>query len=185
LNDDKILDLFEARSETAISETLQKYGNYCLTIALNILQNKEDAEECVNDTFLRAWNSIPPERPTAFRAYLAKIVRNLSLDKLKQNTRKKRGGNTMTVMISELEECLASNTTVESEFDRGLMVQALNNFLEGLDSESRFVFMRRYWYSDSIATIAQGCRMSESKVKSMLFRTRNKLNAYLKKEELI
>ena len=91
----------------------------------------------------------------------------------------------MTVMISELEECLASNTTVETEFNRGLMVQALNNFLEDLDAENRFVFMRRYWYSDSITTIAEGYQMSESKVKSMLFRTRHKLKSYLKKEELI
>jgi len=185
MDDDAILDLFAARAETAICETSHKYNGYCLKIAMNILQSKEDAEECVNDTFLRAWNSIPPERPVVFRAYLAKIVRNLSLDKFKQSTRKKRGGDSVTIMLSELEECLVSNSGVESEFDRGLMVQALNNFLEELDAENRLVFMRRYWYSDSIATIAEGCRMSESKVKSMLFRTRRKLKLYLKKEGLM
>jgi len=185
MDDDMILDLYWARSESAINETAKKYGSYCLTIANNILQNSEDAEECVNDTYHKTWDTVPPQRPTIFRAFLGKIARNLSLNKYKEQRTKKRGGDGITLMYSELEDCIPSNSNVEMEYESGFVIGAINSCLLSLDSESRIVFVRRYWYADSIQAIATRFQMSESKVKSMLFRTRNKLKSYLENEGVI
>ena len=177
-----ILDLYWARCESAIKETAQKYGNYCAVIAVNILQNNEDAEECVSDTYLKAWDAIPPERPSIFRAFLGKITRNLSLDKYKQSQAKRRGGGEVTLLLSELEDCIPSIGGVEAQHESGLIVKAINDCLLSMESEVRIIFVRRYWYADSIQTIATRFRMNESKVKSILFRSRKKLGAYLEKE---
>ncbi|HEY8349215.1 MAG TPA: RNA polymerase sigma factor [Clostridiales bacterium] len=185
MDDEMILDLYWARSESAISETANKYGSYCTKIAVNILQNSEDAEECVNDTYHKAWDSIPPQRPANFRAFLGRITRNLSLNRYKEQRTQKRGGDNITLIYSELEECIPSNSNVETEYESGLVAGAINSFLLTLDKESRIVFVRRYWYADPIQAIAERFGMSESKVKSMLFRTRKKLRAYLENEGVI
>jgi len=182
LDDNIILDLYWARSESAISETAQKYGGYCTKIAMNILQNSEDTEECVNDTYLKTWNAIPPQRPTIFSSFLGKIIRNLSLNKYKEQRAKKRGGYEVVLLLDELEDCVPSGNRVEYEYEAGVIAQTIDRFLHSIDAESRIVFVRRYWYVDSIRSIAARFQMSESKVKSMLFRTRSKLRIYLEKE---
>jgi RNA polymerase sigma-70 factor (ECF subfamily) len=185
MDDEMILDLYWARSESAVSETAKKYGSYCTKIAANILLNSEDAEECVNDTYQKAWESIPPQRPANLRAYLGRITRNLSLNRYKEQRTQKRGGDNIALIYSELEECIPASRNVEAEFESGLVAGAINSFLKSLDRESRIVFVRRYWYADSIHAIAARFGMSESKVKSMLFRTRKKLRTHLENEGVI
>lgn len=182
MDDDRIVDLYWARSELAITETAKAYGHYCLAIANNILKNREDAKECVNDTYLKAWNAIPPLRPTVFRAFLGKITRNLSLNRYKEQRAEKRGGNEITLLYSELEDCVPSGSDVEAEYETNHVMEVINSFLLSLDKEYRIVFVRRYWYADSVRSIAARFQMSESKVKSMLFRTRKKLKTYLENE---
>ena len=182
MDDNMILDLYWARSESAISETAQKYGGYCRKIAMNILQNSEDTGECVNDTYLRAWNTIPPQRPTVFSSFLGKIIRNLSLNKYREQRAKKRGGYEVALLLDELEDCIPSGDSVEAEYEAGVIAKTIDRFLYSIDSEGRIIFVRRYWHVDSIRSIAAHFQMSESKVKSMLFRTRNKLRIYLEKE---
>lgn len=182
MEDERILDLYWQRSETAIRETAEKYGNYCFAIADNILQNHEDANESVNDTYLKAWNAIPPKRPAVLRAFLGKIVRNLSLNRYAAQSAKKRGGNELALIFAELEGCLSAPDTTESEADMNHVAQAINAFLLAQDAETRKVFVRRYWYADSVSAIAQRFGMSESKAKSMLFRTRKKLKTHLEQE---
>ena len=185
MDDEMILDLYWARSESAVSETANKYGNYCFSISDNILQNNEDAEECVNDTYLKTWNAIPPRRPSNFRAFLGKIIRNLSLNRYKERKTEKRGGGETALLFSELEDCVPSNNYVETEYEANQTVEEINSFLTSMDNESRIVFVRRYWYADSVRTIAESFQMSESKVMSMLFRIRKRLKAYLEKEGVI
>ena len=185
MNDEKIVDLYWERTETAIDETAKIYGNYLFTIANNILQNAEDAKECVNDTYLKAWNNIPPVRPAIFQAFLGKITRNLSLNKYKEQRAEKRGGGEADLIYSELEDCISSKNSVEGEYEKGLVTKAINSFLISLRTENRVVFVRRYWYADSVRVIADRLQMSESKVKSMLFRTRKALKTYLENEGVI
>lgn len=179
MDDNKILNLYFERDENAIHETQQKYAGYLFTVASNILPSVQDAEECVNDTYFKAWEIIPPKRPTFFKGFLAKITRNCSLDKYRANNAKKRSSDQVDLLLSELAEALPSAADVHASYENNLTAVEINNFLRSLPQEVRFVFMRRYWYADSVSTIAKGCRMSESKVKSMLFRTRRKLKIYL------
>ncbi|MCL2817167.1 MAG: RNA polymerase sigma factor [Clostridiales bacterium] len=184
MDDKLILDLYWARSESAVSKTAEKYGKYCFAIAVNILQNKADAEECVNDTYLKAWEAIPPQRPEIFSSFLGKITRNLALNKCKERKTKKRGGG-IALLLSELEDCIPSAGTVESEYESQTVIEAINACLLSMDRESRVVFVRRYWYADPVKAIAARFQMSESKVKSMLFRARKTLKAHLEKEGVI
>ena len=185
MDDDRILDLYWARAESAIDETAKKYGRYCFAIANNIVQNSEDAEECVNDAYLKTWDAVPPQRPAIFRAFLGKIARNVSLNKYKAQKATKRGGDEIALIYDELEDCISSGNPVEAEYESNLVIAAINSFLLSLENESRIVFVRRYWYADSIGAIAARFLMSESKVKSMLFRTRNTLKKYLENEGVI
>jgi len=180
-----ILDLYNARSESAIKETSEKYGGYCLAIANKILFNREDSEECVNDTYLHTWNAIPPQYPAVFRTFLGKITRNLALNKFKLKRTKKRGGGEVNLLLDELEECISSGNTVEKEYESGVVTEAINSFLLSLDKESRIIFVKRYWYADAILSIASEARMSESKIKSNLFRTRKKFRQFLYKEGVL
>lgn len=182
MDDHAIIELFYSRSETAIHETSQKYGNYCSRIAMNILANKEDSEECVSDTYFKTWNAIPPQRPKVLRSFLGRITRNLSLNRYKEKRRQKRGGDEVDLLLSELEGCVSSDHTVETELERGRIAGTINKFLYSIEIEHRVIFIRRYWYVDSISSIAKRLGVSESKVKSVLFRTRNRLRAYLEKE---
>lgn len=184
MEDDKIIELYFARSGSAITETSAKYGAFFRRISRNILSSEQDAEECVNDTYLKAWNSIPPQKPEKLQAYLARIVRNLSLNRWKKLTADKRGGGEMSVALSELEECIPAADTVQRECDRAELSAALNSFLRSLPEEKRSVFLRRYWYLVPVKEIAEQSGMTESKVKSMLLRTRNELRQFLEKEDI-
>lgn len=182
MDDESIIKLYLERSEDAIIETAKKYSGYCRYISNNILHNNEDAEECVNDTYLSAWNSIPPKHPDHLAGYLGKITRNHSLNKYKQYTAAKRGKGDITLVLSELEECTAATEDVESTIDEMILIDALDHFLEKLPKIKRMVFVRRYWYLSTIKDIGMQYGISESKVKSMLFRTRNDLKNYFEKE---
>ena len=184
MDDTVILDLYWARSESAINETAIKYSKYCNTIAMNILRSNEDADECVNDTYLKAWNAMPPERPSILSSFLGKITRNLSLNRYKEQRTKKHGGGEVALLLDELADCVPSAVSVEAEAEAKTIAEAISAFLRSVGATERVVFVRRYWYADPIAAIALRLSMSESRVKSMLFRTRNKLREYLEKEGL-
>jgi len=178
MNDDEIIALLMQRSETSILETKNKYGRFCRKIAVNILNNESDAEECENDTYLNVWNAIPPQKPKILCAFLGAITRNLSLNKLRDSHRQKRNGE-YDVMLSELEDCLSSLSTVEEKYDNALLAKHISDFLLTLTKESRMIFVRRYWYCQSISDEVDFYGFSESQIKSSLFRTRNKLKIYL------
>lgn len=181
LDDKKIITLFYERSEQAIIELSTKYGAVYHKIAKNILNNELDAEECVNDAYLGAWNSIPPNNPDPLLAYVCRIVRNLSIMKYHKNTALKRN-SVYDVALDELEECLASKANVEEALSVKELSCLINNFLDTLTQENRILFVRRYWYSDSIAEIAVRMKLSENNVSVRLSRIRRKLKQYLKKE---
>lgn len=182
MEDNQIIDLYWERSEDAISVTAAKYGRYCFRIANNILSNREDSEESVNDTYLAAWNIMPSKRPQILATFLGKITRNISLDRWKMRTAKKRGGGEVPLLLDELEECVSGTESIEDEYLRKELVRRISRFLESLPETDRKVFMLRYWYMDSIEDIAERYAFSESKVASMLHRTRGKLRKILEKE---
>lgn len=182
MDDNKIIDLYWERSEDAISETEVKYGGYCYTIANNILSNKEDSEESVNDTWLAAWNTMPPKRPKLLAAYLGKMTRYISLDRWKKKTAAKRGGGEVHLVLEELDECISGEENVEREFLQKEFARYMNKFLEKLSETERKVFLCRYWYLYSIEDIAKRFDFTESKVASMLHRTRGKLRKMLEQE---
>lgn len=182
MDDKRIIELFWARSEQAITETANKYQKQLCFLSYNILGDKEDSEECANDTYLRAWNSIPPKRPECLRGFLLKIARNLSLNKLKLYTAQKRGGGQTELALCELEECVSSDISVEEEAEAHFLKEAINQFLAELPKKARIIFVRRYFYLCSVADIAKGLSLTESDVKSTLFRARNKLKLHLEKE---
>lgn len=182
MDDRRIVDLYWERSEKAISETSKKYGKYCSCIAYNILHNHEDCEECVNDTYMRAWDAMPPQRPERLSTFLGKITRNLSLNRYEKYSAKKRGVGQTTLVLEELKECIPSPDRVEQVIDDMLIVETLNRFLAALPSETRRFFVRRYWYLSPVKEIAYDYSVSESKVKMSLMRTRNELKKVLEKE---
>ena len=184
-DDQKIIELYVGRSEQALSETAGKYGRYCLSIAYGILQSHEDAQECVSDTYLTAWNAIPPRRPADLGTYLGKITRNLSIDRLRTRSREKRGGGEAPLALEELEEVVAGSDSPENEAVRKELIAGLNRFLSELTQQERYVFVRRYWYLDSLADIAKNTGFSGSKVASILYRLRGRLKKQLIKEELL
>ena len=179
MEDAKIVQLYWERNEQALVATSDKYGNYCTCIAKNILGSREDAEECVNDTYLKAWHSMPPHKPNVLSAFLGKIVRNLSFNRYKYNTADKRGGGALPMVLDELSELVSGKDTVEQEMDRSELVKAIDAFLAGLSPEKRSVFISRYWYTDSIAEIAARHGMREGAVSMTLNRLRGKLHNYL------
>ena len=182
MEDNQIIQLYFERSEDAISQTAVKYGKYCHTIAYNILHNFEDSEECVNDTYWKAWGIIPPHRPKRLAAFLGKITRNLSLDMYRHYTADKRGGSEMAIALDELGDCVSSVESMDDYTEKKVLVDALNNFLASLSAEHRKIFMRRYWYVSSVKEIAEDYSITESKVKMSLLRSRNQLKAVLEKE---
>jgi len=185
MTDTGILELYESRSESAITETAKLYGAYCTSIAFNILRNKEDADECVNDTYLNAWNSIPPKRPAVLSSFVGRITRNLALNRYKLHRADKRGGNETTLLLSELEWCVKSADSVEDAVDVSFLGKAIDSFLSGIKKEDRIFFVRRYWYADSISEIAKRFSAGESRVKTNLHRTRNKLKLHLENEGIL
>lgn len=181
MEDSQIIELYWNRDQRAIRETDGKYGKLLHSIAWNLLHSREDSEECVNDTYLRAWGAIPPTRPSALRTWLGSIVRNLSLDRWKQRQAGKRGGG-LEVLMEELEDCVPAVRGPEDALEDQALAQVLSAFLAALPREGRIMFLRRYWYGESLADIAAGLDCGEGKVKSALFRTRKALRAYLEKE---
>lgn len=185
MNDKDIIELFLARNESALTETDLKFHKYCLKTAMNILGNENDAEEAVNESYLGLWNSIPPHIPENLASYLGRITRNISLKILRSRKSKKHGGGEAELVFDELEECVKSSQNVEKSIEMNELGDFVNKFLEQLPDTERRVFMCRYWYFDSIADISKHFGFSQSKVKSMLMRTRKKLRKMLEKEEII
>lgn len=185
MDDKQILELYNERSETAISETAEKYGKYCHYIAYNILYNMQDSEECVNDTYLKAWQSIPPHYPNKLSTYLGKITRNLALNRYKYYNRLKRGEGQTELVLDELLECVPATESTEQAVEEKILVEVLNRFLNDLPEEKMKIFMRRYWYMSPIKEIADDFAMGESKVKMILSRSRSKLKQLLEKEGII
>jgi len=179
MDDAKIVQLYWDRDERAIPATADKYGNYCTSIAKNILGNREDAEECVNDTYLNAWKCIPPHRPSILSTFLGKIIRNLSLNRYNRNTADKRGGSQTTVVLDEIAEFVSGRDSVEQEIDRKELIRAMDTFLCTLSADKRAIFVRRYWYFDSISDIASRLGMTENNVSVTLNRLRFKLRRFL------
>ncbi len=180
MDDLVIIELYFARDEQAIKETDYKYGKLCFSIAKNILSNDEDTEECVNDTYLSLWNTIPPTRPTNFPAFICRIIKNLSLKRLDYNNAGKRTHNAV-VAFSELEDIL-SNDSISIEVETKDVSKLISDFLWKEKEAARNVFIRKYWFFDSVSNIAARYSFSESKVKNMLYHTRNRLRDYLEKE---
>lgn len=184
MDDNAIMELYWARSEKAISETAARYGSYCYSIAYNILSNREDSEESVNDTYLAAWNTMPPRRPSLLGAFLGKLTRYISLDRWKQRSRLKRGGGEVPLCLDELEDCVSGRESTEDVVIRKETIASVNRFLDSLSETERRVFLCRYWYLDSVDAIAGRFGFSQSKTTSMLHRIRGKLNKQLEKEGL-
>ncbi len=180
LEDNDIIELYFARNEAAIAETEKKYSGYCGAVARNILNKREDEEECLNDTWLSVWNDIPPSRPSVFRAYLGRITRNLSLNILRRRGAGKRGG--LEVIFGELDEALPAVDSVERELDGRELAAAVNEFIAGLSPQERFFFLRRYWYCDPVAEIARRSGVQPQKISQVLFRLRARLKKKLEEE---
>jgi len=182
LDDSKIVDLYLCRDEAAIGQTAEKYGSRLRNIANTILQDLHTAEECENDTYLQAWNAIPPHEPRTYLfAFLARITRHIALDFCKERSRLKRSAF-LCELTAEMEQCIPGPDDMDRHIDAMVFSDAVNKFLATLSGQKRNIFVRRYWYMDSVSSIAQIYGLSESKVKSVLFRTRNQLREYLKKE---
>lgn len=179
MEDTRIVQLYWIRDQKAISETATKYGNYCTSIAKNILGNNEDAEECVNDTYMNAWNSMPPHRPNMLSTFLGKITRNLSFNKYKHNNAGKRSGNEISAVLDELSECVSGKDDVEQKIEYNELVKGIDSFLDTLSPKKRSIFICRYWYTDSISEIAKQFHMRENTVSMTLHRIRLKLKNYL------
>ncbi|MDO5155962.1 MAG: sigma-70 family RNA polymerase sigma factor [Eubacteriales bacterium] len=179
IEDDDIIELLFDREQNALEFISQKYNNYCTAIANNILNNKEDVEECVNDTYLKIWNSIPPNRPEVLRTFIGRITRNQAFDLYKKMNAQKRGKGQIAMVLDELEECIAGDNNPEKILDQKQLLEAINSFLGTLSKEKCALFVRRYWYSDNIAEIASRYGMSENHVSVSLNRLRKKLRAYL------
>ena len=181
MEDQQILDLYFARSESAITETDRKYGRYCHSIAYNILEDHEDAKEIVNDTYLKAWNTIPPNRPDPLKPYVGMISRHLSLDRYEEYHTQKRGGQVL-LALEELAECIPDNDSREDIGESVALKEALAKFIRSLPDKTQRIFLQRYWYARSAAEIAEEFGMRENSVNVLLHRTRKKLKDHLQKE---
>lgn len=182
LEDSRIVELYLQRDETAIRQSEEKYGKRLLSLANGIVQDAQTAEECENDTYLEAWNSIPPHEPSNYLyAFLARITRHIALNVCRDRNRLKRSAF-ICELTEEMEQCIPAPDDVECRIDEITLSEAINSFLDSLNAEKRDIFVRRYWYIDSIADISERFAMSESKVTSILFRLRNRLREHLIKE---
>ncbi len=185
MDDESIIVLYWQRSESAITETEIKYGAYCRSIAFNMLRVKEDAEECVSDTWLSAWNTMPPQRPARLSLFLGRITRNGALDRLRARMRQKRGGGTETLPLDEQGECVPAETGVEKELEDREIAEVISRWLRSLPREKRSVFVRRYWYFESVDDIARRFGYSHAKTNSILHRLRLELKKTLETEEIV
>ena len=181
MEDNKIISLFFERSEQAIKELDCKYGSAIKKTAANILNNRQDVEECVNDTYLKTWNSIPPHNPNPLVGYVCRIARNLAINRYHTNNAEKRGGN-YDLVLDEMQECIPSGVNIETDYEAKELSAAINRFLSTLDQEDRFLFVRRYWYADSVSDLAAITNGSANRISVRLFRLREKLRNTLLKE---
>lgn len=181
MEDSEIVALLTERSEQAVSAVSQKYGRYCKKIALNILQNNEDADECVNEALMRLWNSVPPNSPPVLPLFLARIVKSVAYDRLRYSQREKRGGGETALVLDEIAECVSGNTSVEDELEQKELQAAINGFLKRLNAKHRRMFLLRYWYCFSVSEIAERLGTSENSVSVTLNRVRRKIKEYLTK----
>lgn len=179
MEDQAIIALFFARDPDAIEAVSTKYGPYCRSIACNILDNSRDAEECLNDTWLQLWNSIPPNQPANLAAYAGKIIRNLAFNRTRENRAQKRGGSNVTLLLSELTDLVSGDPSPEEATQSRELYAAINAFLAQLPQWKRYIFVRRYWYADSIIEIAHAVHRTEGHISATLTRLRRKLHRYL------
>lgn len=184
MEDQQIIELYFSRDESALAETAKKYGTFCLRIAMNVLTVKEDAEECVNDTYHTAWNQIPPTKPDSFKAFLGKIVRNCSISKYRALHARKRF-NGLEVMLSELNDCVPASGDVEQEIEAKELTGHINEWLAGLAAEDRVLFVRRYWYGDEVRVLAKRCGSSAAQMSQRMLRLRRKLRTFLEEKGVI
>ena len=182
MDDKSIVDLYFGRDQEAITQTDKKYGHYCYRIAYNILTNREDAEESVSDTYVAAWRAIPPRCPSVLSTFLGKITRHIAIDRWRERNASKRGGGEVPLALEELQDCVAGMQNVEMDYERKEIIKAYVKFLDALPVTERRVFLCRYWYVDSVEAIADKFGFSQSKVKTMLHRTRSKLRKQLAEE---
>ena len=182
MDDNGIVSLYWARDELALQETAKKYGPYCHTIAYNVVRNRQDAEECVNDTYVQAWNAMPPQKPSKLRLFLAKITRNLSFNRFNARSAQKRGGGEIVLVLDELSECIAAAGSAEQEYEAKELEQCVRLFVRALPKRERNVFVRRYFYTEPIAAIAQRYKLTESNALAILSRTRKTLKTHLTRE---
>ena len=182
MEDSRIVELYWQKNENAIKETNNKYGAYCFAIADNILHNKEDSEECVNDTWLNAWNAMPPQKPTKLQMFLAKITRNLSFNRFNARSANKRGGGEIVLILDELAECIASESDVVNEYEARELGQCIRRFVRSLPEREGNVFVRRYFFTEPVAEVAKRCNLTDNNVMVILSRTRKKLKTHLIKE---
>ena len=185
MKDTEIIDLYWTRQERAITETQESYGKYCYSIAYHILHEREDSEECVNDTWLRAWNTIPPTRPARLSLFLGTITRNLSFDRWKRKHAAKRGSGEMDVVLDELAECVPDKSSTEEIVEERELQRQINQFLGTLREKDRNIFLSRYWYAEEYGEIASRYGLNLNTVKTTLFRVRGKLKAYLEQEGVV
>lgn len=178
MEDHQIIDLFYERSEKALSKLAEKYEDNCMKISMNVLNSKQDSEECVNDSYLAMWNTIPPANPKPLKAYLYRIVRNKAIDKYKSNNRQKRNG-TYDVCLDELEFCIEGLKTVEEEVTSRELSEHINGFLETLDAANQMLFVRRYWYMDSYENLAMRTGIKEGAIRTRIARVKSRLKEYL------
>lgn len=178
MEDTQIIDLYWDRDQSAVAATAGKYGGFLHTLSWNILRSHHDAEECVNDTYFRAWNAIPPERPSALRAWLGRITRNLSIDRWKAGRAQSRGAG-LELLLGELDECVPDCRGPEQAAEEQVIAESISAFLRKQSADNRYIFLRRYWYGEDIAAIAKGLGCGESRVKSALFQTRKALRVFL------
>lgn len=182
MDDQEIIARFFARDEEGLTAARARYEPYCAAVARSLLNDPRDQEECLSDTWLRAWNAIPPQRPRSLGAFLAKITRNLAINRLRDGNAQRRGGGQVPLALEELRECVSPEGSPEGELDRQAAEEALNRFLDGLPPLQREVFLRRYWYLDSIEDIARRAGWSKSRVTTTLHRLRVRLRAHLIQE---
>lgn len=185
MDDERIVDLFWRRDEEAIQAAADKYGGYCRTIARRLLSCEEDVEECLSDTWLQAWQSMPPHRPARLRLFLGKIARSVSFDLTRRKGAAKRGGGALTLALEELAGCAPTVPGADKAVEDRELAENIDRFLRSLPERDCGVFLRRYWYAESVGEIARRCGMKENTVKTSLFRSREKLRTYLKKEGIL
>ena len=182
MDDNQIIALFFARDEGAVEAAQRQYGAYCAAIAQNILGDRESAEECVNDTWLKCWQSIPPQHPRSLKSFAGRIVRNLALTALRSESAQKRGGGQAQLALDELSEVVSGGETPEGALDRAAFRAALDGFLAALPPRDRNLFLRRYWYLDGVEALAKRFSMSRTQVTTTLYRLRGRLRAHLEQE---